>query len=314
MNTNSLEYVLAVARYKSFSKAAASIPISQQGLSKSIAKLERDLGFALFKREGRFISLTDEAAELMPCIKQVVEAQNGLLAKAASVRLAKAPSNQRARVLMSVFFALDMLKDLDDELVANGFQKPLILEAEATDAIRAIQESPSDTIGVVNVPLGHYDMLPSDGSVVFEELFSSEIMAMANPKFFPPRKRTLSMRDVRDMPLSYPNYPVMSDLADELFAHYHPRNIVFRSSNVSKIDKSVLAGESVALTDSIMAYLRRDDANRVFVRFDHPVYSNVGFLYSPTEEGMAARRRHMDAIGDYMTSLMGLYVKKHPPK
>ena len=314
MNTNSLEYVLAVVRHKSFSKAAASIPISQQGLSKSIAKLERDLGFTLFKREGRFITLTSEASKLMPCIEQVVDAQNNLQQKAASIRGAKTPSEQRAIVLMSAFFALEMLKDLDEELVASGFKKPLILEAEASDVIKAIQKSPANTIGIVNLPLSHYNVLPEDGSIVFEELFSSQIMAMATAKFFPPRKKSLSMRDMRTLPLSYPNYPVMSDIADELFAHYRPQNIVFRTSNVNKIDKSVLSGESVALTDSIVAYLHRDDTSRTFVKFDHPVYSNVGLLYSPSEEGMEMRKQHMNAIAEYMASLMGLYVKRYPPK
>ena len=314
MNTNSLEYVLAVVRYKSFSKAAASIPISQQGLSKSIAKLERDLGFALFKREGRFITLTSEASELMPCIEQVVDAQDKLQQKAALIVGTRAPSEQRATLLMSAFFALEMLKDLDEELVARGFRKPLILEAEARDVIKAIQDSPADTIGIVNLPVSHYSVLPEDGSIVFEELFSSQIMAMASAKFFPPRKKSLSMRDMRTLPLSYPNYPVISDMADELFAHYRVKNIVFRTSNVDKIDKSVLSGESVALTDSIVAYLHRDDTSRTYVRFDYPVYSNVGLLYSPFEEGMEMRRRHIDAIAEFMTSLMGLYVKKYPPR
>ncbi|MDO4290836.1 MAG: LysR family transcriptional regulator [Eggerthellaceae bacterium] len=313
MNTSPFAYVLAVVRHKSFSRAADSIPISQQGLSKSIAKLESDLGITLFKREGRTVTLTEEAAKLLPLIERLAEAEDDLLAKAADLRGAKAASETRVTVFSSAFFALGLLKELDEELAARGFPKTTILEADTPEAIQAIKLSPADTVAIANIPLVRYNDLLNDESVVFEELFSSQLVAMASPKFFPPRKRTISARDMRSLPLSYPNYSVLNEMASELFDHYHPSNVVFCTSNVGKIDKSVAAGESVALTDTIISFLRRDDADHVFVKFDFPIWSNVGFLYARCNEGMDARKGCMDAISDYMHSMLGPYIKKNPP-
>jgi len=53
-----LEYFCAVARTRSFTKAAADIGIAQASLSEQIARLEKALGAALFERLNRRIELT----------------------------------------------------------------------------------------------------------------------------------------------------------------------------------------------------------------------------------------------------------------
>lgn len=58
MTLKEIEYVIAIAKYKSFSKAAEAIFISQSALSQSITKLEKELGLQLFRRNNKHISLT----------------------------------------------------------------------------------------------------------------------------------------------------------------------------------------------------------------------------------------------------------------
>lgn len=48
MNTDQLEYFMLVYRTRSASEAAAMIPMSTQGLNKSIRSLEKELGVSLF--------------------------------------------------------------------------------------------------------------------------------------------------------------------------------------------------------------------------------------------------------------------------
>lgn len=54
-----LEVFLAVARAKSFRRAAETLHLSQPALSQHVAELERGLGAKVFDRLGRSISLTD---------------------------------------------------------------------------------------------------------------------------------------------------------------------------------------------------------------------------------------------------------------
>lgn len=58
MEMNQLRYFLAVAQEGSFTKAAASLHVSQPALSKSIRKLEEELECKLFERRGQFIELS----------------------------------------------------------------------------------------------------------------------------------------------------------------------------------------------------------------------------------------------------------------
>lgn len=54
-----LEQLCAFAEYKTLSKAAESLHISQAALSRSMKKIEEDLGVSLFSRENARISLNE---------------------------------------------------------------------------------------------------------------------------------------------------------------------------------------------------------------------------------------------------------------
>ena len=50
MTIQQIRYFIEVANCRSFSRAAASLHLSQPNLTKYIAKLEKELGFRLFDR------------------------------------------------------------------------------------------------------------------------------------------------------------------------------------------------------------------------------------------------------------------------
>ena len=58
MEIMQLNYFKAIAQYGSFTKAADVLHVTQSALSRSIAALERDIGFPLFERKGNRIYLT----------------------------------------------------------------------------------------------------------------------------------------------------------------------------------------------------------------------------------------------------------------
>ena len=53
-----IKYFLAVAEHQSFTRAAASLYVSQPALSQQIKQLEESLETILFDRSGRHIKLT----------------------------------------------------------------------------------------------------------------------------------------------------------------------------------------------------------------------------------------------------------------
>jgi DNA-binding transcriptional LysR family regulator len=64
-NLNDLLAFLAVARERSFTKAAAQIGVSQSALSQTIRQLEERLGLRLLTRTTRSVSLTEAGARLL---------------------------------------------------------------------------------------------------------------------------------------------------------------------------------------------------------------------------------------------------------
>lgn len=78
MDIRHMQYVLELARCKSFTKAAAALHITQPTLSKTIKSLEDELGVELFKRDGKRIELTDAGRAITEQAHNIVEAFHNL--------------------------------------------------------------------------------------------------------------------------------------------------------------------------------------------------------------------------------------------
>lgn len=78
MDLKRLEYLLQVAEFGSFTKAATVIGIAQPALGRQVQKLELECGVRLLYRHGRGVTLTPEGETLLervrPLVKQLHEA------------------------------------------------------------------------------------------------------------------------------------------------------------------------------------------------------------------------------------------------
>lgn len=73
MNLNTLRYFDNVYRTKSFSEAARRIPISTQGLSQAIGRLEKELGVALFETDANGNKIPTNYADALLKFSEIVE-------------------------------------------------------------------------------------------------------------------------------------------------------------------------------------------------------------------------------------------------
>jgi len=65
MNFRDLSYIISVARFRHFGKAAAHCHVSQPALSSQIKKLESELGVTLFERDNKSVKLTEVGREII---------------------------------------------------------------------------------------------------------------------------------------------------------------------------------------------------------------------------------------------------------
>lgn len=68
-----LQYFEMIARYENISRAAEKLHVSQPSLSSSLLRLERELGYPLFDRNGRKIILNDYGRYFLKNVHQIMD-------------------------------------------------------------------------------------------------------------------------------------------------------------------------------------------------------------------------------------------------
>ena len=81
MELRQIQYFIQLYKDRNITKASQSLFISQQGLSKSIAKLEEELGFSLFERSASGAVPTGSADRLYSYFEQVLVSYQKLSAE-----------------------------------------------------------------------------------------------------------------------------------------------------------------------------------------------------------------------------------------
>jgi DNA-binding transcriptional LysR family regulator len=97
MELRALEYFVAVADDRHFTRAAARMHVSQSGLSATIKSLEAELHAALFERTTRRVQLTAAGAALLPEARRALEA-----ARAGTAAVSAVQGLQRGMVTVGV--------------------------------------------------------------------------------------------------------------------------------------------------------------------------------------------------------------------
>lgn len=107
MTFNQINYFLTVAKCLSFTKAAASLFITQSTLSRSIASLEDELGVVLLKRDFHNLSLTDAGELFYREMDGVMDSVQNIL-----LRVQELSSNQTSYFPIGVLDGQEIETDL----------------------------------------------------------------------------------------------------------------------------------------------------------------------------------------------------------
>lgn len=86
MELRQLEYFVAVAEERNFTRAAKRVNVGQSGLSAAIHSFERELGVRLFVRTTRRVDLTDAGRTLLPEAHRTLAAADAARAAIAKVQ------------------------------------------------------------------------------------------------------------------------------------------------------------------------------------------------------------------------------------
>ncbi len=73
-----MKYVYEVYKEKSFSKAAASLFISQPSLSANVKRIENRIGSPIFDRSTKPLQLTEVGEHYIQAIEKIMDIENNL--------------------------------------------------------------------------------------------------------------------------------------------------------------------------------------------------------------------------------------------
>ena len=73
MNTKQMEYILELSKMKNFNRAAENLFISQPALTYQIKTVEDEIGFRIFERSGRGVTLTAAGGQFVIVLQNVLD-------------------------------------------------------------------------------------------------------------------------------------------------------------------------------------------------------------------------------------------------
>lgn len=168
-NVNSLLYFLAVARERSFTRAAAQLGVSQSALSHTVRQLEERMGVRLLTRTTRSVNPTPAGERLLASLEPRFEEIERELA--AVVDMGERPAGTVR--LTAVDYAIDtviwpklsrVLKDFPDitvevmtdygltDIVADRFDAGVRLGETVANGMVAVRLGPDHAFAVVGAP------------------------------------------------------------------------------------------------------------------------------------------------------------------
>jgi DNA-binding transcriptional LysR family regulator len=171
MNLQQVAYVIAAADLGSFTRAAASIPVTQPSLSQGIRTLERELGSPLFDRIGRQVQLTAAGRAFLGPARRLL--RDAAVARDAVSDVAGLRAGRLDLVTLHTL-AVDPLATMVGAFRARhpGVAVHIAEPAAADAAIEGVHDGAYE-VGLVE--------LPAAPGLVVHELAAQELLAVCPP-------------------------------------------------------------------------------------------------------------------------------------
>ena len=273
MELNQLQYFRIMAHVQHFTKAAKEASISQSALSRSIAKLEDELGVPLFDRSKRDACLTRQGRILLPHVERALEEL-----ETARQELSDRDDEEEGVINLSFPHSL-----------AGHFLPTLLGQFHREHPhIRFILNQHNSAYLAKQLADGATDLcfcstIMTTDRVVWNHLWSEELF-LAVPKSHPLAEReSLTLKDIENEPLiaMKPSHSLRL-LSDQLFetAGSHPQ-IIFEGNDINTLAGLVSAGLGVSLIPQL---LDTTELNIVFIPVSFPLCRrSIGLAWNTTQ-------------------------------
>lgn len=197
MDSKKLEILMTAADLGSFTKASEVVGYTQSGLTHMMDSLEREIGFPLLQRNHSGIQLSEQGAQLMPAIREFLQANANLENQ---IRTIAEQKNEVIRIAAYASIAMHWMPELlyrfkrlcpqvnvDLRMVDHALEPFELLESGQTDLIFASKQHYSFCNWTPLYSERMYAILPRDYPLNGRESFPLE--EFSNQEFLMPYGR-----------------------------------------------------------------------------------------------------------------------------
>ncbi len=250
MEIDQLRYFLRIAERGSFTRAAEELLISQPALSRSIQKLEEELGQPVFERRTRSVCLTEAGTLLQARVQQVLS-----ILEDTKAEITDDGKSGRIRVGAIPTIAPYFLPEILSRFSAEFPKATLIVQENTTDPlIKSCTQGELD-LAIVALPI------PAKYLEV-EELFDEELLLVLPLDHPLANKSKIRLSDVEPFPF------VLLDeahcLSDNIVSLCRQRSFqpvaVERTSQLTMVQELVSLSHGVSMIPAMAR--RRDQSDR----------------------------------------------------
>lgn len=222
-----LDTFIAVAREGSFSKAASSLFISPVSVMKQINHFEAELGFKVFERTPRGVTLTPAGRSLLAASQQIIDESRTAVTKAKS--LSKQPQTTTIRIATSLLRSAQPIMEAWEQISSENPQYTIQVMPFNDDAssLRRVTNQLGKTVDLSVGPTNANYLMNND--ISFFNLGDRQCNVMVPKKNQLARKQRLTWTDLdgQALLLLRPHLsPKIDELREEIKSQHHRIQII----------------------------------------------------------------------------------------
>ena len=237
VNINQIRYFLDVAETGSVNQSALNLYISPQGLSRSIAQLEKGLGFELFARSNRGMTLTDEGQAFIAPALKISESYRDFqrevsVLSSRSARWSRESLNLQVPPLLTVSDSLSrILANIEEEFPSLRID---VAERNSYDMVPYAQglseEQLQRTCMVATVPEYRVPSYLSEGRFAVTKICEVPMVVRVDKSHPLARKQSVTCAEVARERIVCFNEPVIEEIVHHLLDEYGEPDFAFKGS------------------------------------------------------------------------------------
>jgi LysR family transcriptional regulator, hydrogen peroxide-inducible genes activator len=254
-----LKHFIKVAELENFTRAAEVVDLSQPALSRSIARLEEELGQPLFERQSRKVVLNDVGRQLLHHARNIL-----MMVDDAKAEICDNGQSGKIRVAAIPTVAPYFLPECLQSFHQQQPKAQVIVQEDTTDNLLKKVAAGEVDIAIAALPI-------TERHLEVEPLFEEELLLVTSTDHPLAHKKAIRTSDIEELP-----FVLLGEahcLSDNVVnfcrqKSFHPVSVE-RTSQLSMVQELVTLGHGVSLVPA-MACARDTSSSRVYRSLSGP--------------------------------------------